>query len=192
MHTGKVGAGVPTVPLTRPQAAHAMLHRRTWANYPGPQVFTCNMRRLDEIRMASDWPVAPILQNFASCGFFFFLSHHGFLSAKTRSTPIRAGTQEKKVFAVVPKIANPRNHRGVEEPTRMQTHEGLLQARAWVQAHPTQRSRDWDPETKRRRRARGASGPWATREVAQSCGSTRRWPMEVLFTLKYPSELAYH
>ena len=32
----------------------------------------------------------------------------------------------------------------------MQTHEGLLQARAWVQVHPTQRSRDLDPETKRR------------------------------------------
>ena len=42
----------------------------------------------------------------------------------------------------------------------MQTHEGLLQAQAWVQVYPTQRSRDLDPEAKRRRSFIGASGQW--------------------------------
>ena len=74
----------------------------------------------------------------------------------------------------------------------MQTHKGLLQARAWVQVYPTQRSRDLDPEAKRRSSFIGASGPWDTQKVAQSCRSTRRWPIELHFTLKYPFELAYH
>ncbi|XP_038412282.1 uncharacterized protein LOC102156984 isoform X1 [Canis lupus familiaris] len=34
------------------------------------------------------------------------------------------------------------------------------QARAWLQVHPTQRSRDLDPETKRRSSFVGARGPW--------------------------------
>ena len=54
----------------------------------------------------------------------------------------------------------------------MQTHEGLLQARAWVQVHPTRRSRDLDPETKRLSSFIGARGPWDTQKVAQSCWST--------------------
>ena len=53
-----------------------------------------------------------------------------------------------------------------KEPTPMQTHEGLLQAGAWVQVYPTQRSRDLDPETKRRSSFTGASGPWDTQKVA--------------------------
>ena len=42
----------------------------------------------------------------------------------------------------------------------MQTHEDLLQARAWVQVYPTQWSRDLDPEAKRRSSFIGASGQW--------------------------------
>ena len=59
-----------------------------------------------------------------------------------------------------------------------------LQARAWVQIYPTLRSRDLDPETKRRRSSFiGASGPWDTQKGAQSCRSTRRWPIELHLTL---------
>ena len=50
-----------------------------------------------------------------------------------------------------------------KEPTPMQTPEGFftaLQAGAWVQVHPTQRSRDLHPETKRRSSFIGASVPW--------------------------------
>ena len=74
----------------------------------------------------------------------------------------------------------------------MQSHEGLLQAGAWVQVYPMQQSRDLDPETKRLSNFIGASGQWDTQKVAQSCWSTRRWPIELHFTLKYPFELAYH
>ena len=49
-----------------------------------------------------------------------------------------------------------------------------------------------DPETKRLSNFIGASGQWDTQKVAQSCWSTRRWPIELHFTLKYPFELAYH
>ena len=65
----------------------------------------------------------------------------------------------------------------------MQTHEGLLQARAWVQVYPIERSRDLDPEAKRRSSFIGASGPWDTQKVAQSCRSTCRWPIELHLTL---------
>lgn len=58
-----------------------------------------------------------------------------------------------------------------------------LQARAWVQVHPTQRSRDLGPETKRRSSFLGATGPWDTQKVAQSCRSTRRWPIELHLSL---------
>ena len=42
----------------------------------------------------------------------------------------------------------------------MQTYEGFLQARAWVQVYPTQWSQDLDPEAKRRSSFIGASGQW--------------------------------
>ena len=49
-----------------------------------------------------------------------------------------------------------------------------------------------DPETKRHSSFIGASGQWDTQKVAQSCGSTRRWTIELHLTLKYPFELAYY
>ena len=44
----------------------------------------------------------------------------------------------------MPKIANPRNHQGAD--TDASTTSVFLQARACVQVHPTQQSRDLDPE----------------------------------------------
>ena len=58
-----------------------------------------------------------------------------------------------------------------------------LQAGAWVQVHQTHWSRDLDPETKRRGSFIGASGPWDTQKVAQSCRSTCSWPTELHLTL---------
>ena len=65
----------------------------------------------------------------------------------------------------------------------MQTPKGSLQSGACVLVHPTQRSRDLDPETKRCSSFIGASGPWDTQKVAQSCLFTRRWPIELHLTL---------
>ena len=65
----------------------------------------------------------------------------------------------------------------------MQTPEVSLQAGALVQLHLTQRSKDLDPETKRHSSFIGASGPWDTQKVAQTCRSTRRWPIELHLTL---------
>ena len=65
----------------------------------------------------------------------------------------------------------------------MQTPKGSLQSGACVLVHPTQRSRDLDPETKRRSSFIGASGPWDTQKVAQSCLFTSRWPIELHLTL---------
>ena len=65
-----------------------------------------------------------------------------------------------------------------KEPTPMQSHKGLLQARAWVQVYPTQRSRDLDPEIKRLSNFIGASGQWDMQKVAQSC-----WSSELDFRL---------
>ena len=48
----------------------------------------------------------------------------------------------------------------------MQSHEGLLQARAWDQVYPTQWSRDLNPETKRPSNFIGTSGQWDMQEVA--------------------------
>ena len=65
----------------------------------------------------------------------------------------------------------------------MQTPKGSLQSGACVLVQPTQRSKDLDPETKRRSSFIGASGPWDTQKVAQSCRSTIRWPIELHLTL---------
>ena len=58
-----------------------------------------------------------------------------------------------------------------------------LQAGAWFQVHPTQQRMDLDPETKRCSSFIGASGPWDTQKVAQSCLFTSRWPIELHLTL---------
>ena len=58
--------------------------------------------------------------------------------------------------------------------------------------HPTQQRMDLDPETKRRSSFIGASGPWDTQKVAQSCLFTSRWPIELHLTLEYPLALAYY
>ena len=47
----------------------------------------------------------------------------------------------------------------------MQTPKGSLQSGACVLVHPTQRSRDLDPETKRCSSFIGASGPWDTQKL---------------------------
>ena len=65
----------------------------------------------------------------------------------------------------------------------MQTPKGSLQSGACVLVHPTQQSRDLDPETKRRSSFVGDIGPWDTQKVAQSCRSTCRWPIELHLTL---------
>ena len=44
---------------------------------------------------------------------------------------------------VVPKITYPRNHQGADTDANTGIY---LQAGAWVQVYPTQRSRDLDPE----------------------------------------------
>ena len=78
----------------------------------------------------------------------------------TRKSKVNKG---KDVMHVVPKIANPGNHRGADTDAKTRRFiytRVYLQARAWVQAHPTQRSRDLDPETKRRSSFIGASGQW--------------------------------
>lgn len=65
----------------------------------------------------------------------------------------------------------------------MQTPKVSLQSGACVLVHPTQQSRDLDPETKRRSSFIGAIGPRDTQKVAQSCWSTGRWPIELQLTL---------
>ena len=71
----------------------------------------------------------------------------------------------------------------------MQTPKGSLQSGACVLVHPTQRSRDLDPETKRSSSFIGAIGPWDTQKVAQSCRSTCRWPLN--YTLPYRIHLTW-
>ena len=68
-------------------------------------------------------------------------------------------------------------------PHRWKLPRVSLQAGAWFQVHLTQQRMDLDPETKRRSSFIGASGPWDTQKVAQSCWSTRRWPTELHLTL---------
>ena len=68
----------------------------------------------------------------------------------------------------------------------MQAQEGLFASLSLGPSIPdteTQRSRDLDPEAKRRSSFIGASGQWDTQKVAQSCRSTRRWPIELHLTL---------
>ena len=76
---------------------------------------------------------------------------------------------------VVPKISNPRNHQGADTD---ETPEGLFTSWSLVQVHQTHWSRDLDPETKGRGSFIGASGPWDTQKVAQSCRSTCGCPTE--------------
>ena len=70
-----------------------------------------------------------------------------------------------------------------DELSPMQTPEDFFTSWSLSPMHPTQRSRDLDPETNRRSSFKGASGPWDTQKVAQSCWSTRRWPIELHLTL---------
>lgn len=63
---------------------------------PGPHFLVCNIKRLDKTRMVSSWHVAPILQNFTFCR--YFLTHQGFLSAKTRSIADQSGHPRQKVI----------------------------------------------------------------------------------------------
>ena len=74
----------------------------------------------------------------------------------------------------------------------MQLHEGLFTSSSLGPSVPEAEGQGLDPETKRLSNFIGASGQWDTQTVAQSCWSTRRWPMELHSTLKYPFELAYH
>ena len=68
-------------------------------------------------------------------------------------------------------------------PHRWKLPRVSLQAGAWVKLHPTQRSRDMDPETKRHSSFIGASGTWDSQKVARSCRSTSWWLIELHLTL---------
>ena len=79
-----------------------------------------------------------------------------------------------------------------KEPTPMQTHEGLFTSSILGPSIPHAAEQGLGPQTKRRSNVIEASGQWDRQKVVQSCWSTRRWPIELHFTLKYPFELAYH
>ena len=74
----------------------------------------------------------------------------------------------------------------------MQTPKGFFTSWSLCPSAPDTTEQGLGPETKRRSSFIGASGQWDTQEDAQSCWSTRRWLIELHFTLKYPFELAYH
>ena len=80
----------------------------------------------------------------------------------------------------VPKILNPRNHQGADTD---ETPEGLFTSWSLGPSAPDTLEQGLGPRTKGRGSFIGASGPWDTQKVAQSCRSTCRWPIELHLTL---------
>lgn len=65
---------------------------------PGSHILVCNIRRLDKIRMVSNWHVFPILQNFTFYR-YFFLTHQSFFLLSPDLLAIRGSTQEKRYLS---------------------------------------------------------------------------------------------